>query len=81
MTNNFNFSFEFYKIKSNQDIEYLDNNFVLMDLDYNVIERNKYINTNTRNIAYYITYIHKFLNFVSETEGGDNFNIYRIPAY
>ena len=54
--NNFNFSFEFYKIKSNQDIEYLDNNFVLMDLDYNVIERNKYINTNIRDIAYYITY-------------------------
>ena len=56
MKYNFNFSFDFHKITRNQDIEDLDTHFKLMDMNFNVIERNKYINTNIRDIAYYIVY-------------------------
>ena len=55
--NNFNFSYDIYRITKDFEQEKLDFGFLLYDSDFNVIPRNTYTSSKINDMIYYLTYM------------------------
>ena len=55
--NNFNFSYDLYKITKDAKQEKLDYNFELFNSAFNMVPKNSYINSKIKDMTFYIVYI------------------------